>query len=99
MNDPTSIEFSYSQTAYMVVVGEGEHSQLPVKDGRLFAFESLFHAAPLADELVKKGVYAQVVPMAIGVLYCLANGQDTELLLMRHDGSFVAIDSLITRTG
>jgi hypothetical protein len=87
-----SVAFNYDQTVYLVLLGKEEHVKLPVYDGHLLAFESWLQAGPLACELRDGGVHARVLPMAIGILACLARGQDAALLLSRHNGTLVTID-------
>ena len=94
MNTSAQVSFELNQKAYMVVVGNGEKAQLPIHKGHLLVFESLLHAGPVAQSLVERGIIAQVIPMDLGVLCCLAEGQHLGLWMTRYDGTLVSIGKI-----
>ena len=94
MNTSAQVSFELNQKAYMVVVGNGEKAQLPIHEDHLLVFESLFHAGPVAQALAERGVTAQVIPMDVSILCCLADGQQLGLWMRRYDGTLVSIDKI-----
>ena len=89
------IDLAYDQTIYLVVGGEREEARMLTEGGNLVAFESLWHAGPLVHDLEELGMSARTVCMHLEGLFCLAEGMDLGLWILRHDGTIVSIDDII----
>ena len=89
------VELEYDQEVFMVIGRKGERAKMLIEDDHLVVFESLWHAGPLVHDLHTLGIAAQVVPMLLYALYCLARGMNLGLWVLRHDGTVTSIENII----
>jgi hypothetical protein len=88
------VELEYSQKTFMVVGGGEKNTKMLIEDGNLVVFESLWHAGPLAHDLQRLGIFAQIVPMPLYALHHLAQGMNLGLWVLRHDGTITSIKEI-----
>jgi hypothetical protein len=89
------LELEYDQDLFMVIGGEGKDAKMLTEDDNLVVFESLWHAGPLVHDLQTLGITARMVTMPLEGLYCLAEGMDLGLWVLRHDGTVTSVDEII----
>jgi hypothetical protein len=89
------LDLEYDQTLYMVIGGEKNESRMLTEKGNLVVFESLWHAGPLVHELEALGIPARMISMHLEGLYCLAEGMDLGLWVLRHDGIVTSVDEIV----
>jgi hypothetical protein len=89
------LKLEHDQTLYLVVGGKEHDSKMLEQDGNLVVFESLWHAGPLVQDLKALGIRVRMVPMRLDALYCLAQGMDLGLWVLRHDGTVTSVDEII----
>jgi hypothetical protein len=89
------LELTYDQEVFLVIGGEGEHAEMLVENDNLVIFESLWHAGPLVRNLQALGITAQVIPMMLYALYCLARALNLGLWVLRYDGTIASIDEIV----
>ena len=89
------MDLAYDQEVYLVIRGEREDVRMLTKGGHLMAFESLWHAGPVVHDLMALGMSARMVGMHLLGLFCLAEGMDLGLWVIRHDGTVISIDDIL----
>ena len=91
------LDLEYDQVVFMVVGGTRKNAKMLTEDGNLVVFESLWHAGPLVYDLEALGIAARMVMMPLEGFFCLAQGMDLGLWVLRHDGTLTSIDDIIHR--
>jgi len=92
--DAGNIKLEYDQELFMVVGGKNQQDKMLTESGNLIVFESLWHAGPLAQELRALETGCRLVKMQLHALYCLAEGMELGLWVLRHDGTVASIDEI-----
>lgn len=88
------VGFAHAQDPFVVVGAEGENDRLLTEVHNLLVFESLRRAGPLVQDLQEQGIAARMTTMTLCGFYYLAQGLETALWVLRHDGTLTTIDDI-----